>query len=544
MNELPQESHGVRKYLKTFDCGCQWEVAEKDGEIIGVNYEPEQANIRCPRIWGLISTGLTKGVFQLETPLGQNAAYQCKPITEEELSDVISIIRPGVGDAEMDGKTLKKHYIDRKNGVDAVVPIHPSLSEILKDGYGLGLYQEDYMKIATELAGFNGSESYALLKACAKKLPELMAKFKGKFIEGCKSHAKLTQEEAEAIFSIIEAGQRYSFNKSHSLAYSLNALYFSAYPKAHFPRVFFLSELEHAKCIEDIGAVIDDALNFKVKIVKPDLRKWNADFALDKGTVHFGLARIKSVGAAKLDKLKAAIEDPAIIPNLTWNQLMWYLDKTASDAAEALIKSGAVDFVGKTRTKMLYESSKFSKLNQGIKDFIGSHQGSFSGALQDVIDQGKGKGKLCATQVTLNKVMQTASQLEKPPFSMMDPKSKIFEWENHFLGYAFTCSEVDGGEMANCTCEEFLEKKKLDEYRIAATINNVKLYLTKGKDAGREMAFIELKDGTQKLSAVAFPEMWLEFRSKLFQGNKVLVMGTRGTKGREGSLLINRIQQI
>lgn len=544
MNESHQESHGVRRYLKTFDCGCQWEVAEKDGEIIGVNYEPEQANIRCPRIWGLIATGLTKGVFQLETPLGQNAAYQCKPITEEEFSDVISIIRPGVGDAEMDGKTLKKHYIDRKNGVDAVIPIHPSLSEILKDGYGLGLYQEDYMKIATELAGFNGSESYALLKACAKKLPELMAKFKNKFIDGCKSHAKLTQEEAEAIFSIIEAGQRYSFNKSHSLAYSLDALYFSAYPKAHFPRVFFLSELEHAKTIEDIGAVIDDALNFKVKIVKPDLRVRNADFMLEKGTIHFGLARIKSVGATKLAKFWDSFNGAEYLANRTWNEMMWHLDHTSSDAAEALIKSGAIDYIGKTRTKMLYESDKFGKLNEGIKDFVREYQGSFLEALQEVIHMGKGKGKLCSSSVTLKKVVQIASQLEKPPISMMDPKSKLFEWENHYLGYAFTCSEVDGGDVSNCTCEEFLENKKLDEYRIAATINNVKLYLTKGKDAGREMAFIELKDGTQKLSATAFPEVWLEFRSKLFQGNKVLVMGTRGNKGRESSLLINRIQQI
>lgn len=541
MNELLPKSTGVHKYLKTFDCGCQWEVAEKDGEIIAVNYEPEQANIRCPKIWGLISTGLTKGVFQLETPLGQNAAYQCKPIDEEELSDVISIIRPGVGDAEMDGKTLKRHYIDRKNGRDTVVPIHPSLSEILKDGYGLGLYQEDYMKIATELAGFNGGESYALLKACAKKLPELMAKFKDKFIQGCMNHARLSQEEAEVIFSIIEAGQRYSFNKSHSVAYSLNALYYSAYPKAHFPRAFFLSELEFAKTTEDIGAVIDDALNFKVKIVKPDLRLKNASFLLENGIIHFGLGRIKSVGESKLEKLMGVLPEDL---NCGWNEMMWYLSCTSSDAAEGLISSGAIDFIGKTRTKMLYESSKFNKLNKPIQQAVKEHSGTFLEALEEVYRMGKGKGKLCTTITTLVKIEKIIGQLKNPPFSMIDPKSKLFDWENKYLGFAFTCSEVDGGDAANCTCEEFLENKTLDEYRVAVTINNVKLYTTKGKDSGREMAFIELKDKTQKLSAVVFPDIWLEFRSKLFQGNKVLATGTRGDKGRESSLLIKRVQQI
>lgn len=540
MSESPQESTGVRKYLKTFDCGCQWEVAERNGEIFAVNYEPEKANIRCPKVWALVSTGLTKGVFQLETPLGQNAAAQCKPITEEEFSDVISIIRPGVGDAEMDGKTLKQHYIDRKNGVDAIVPIHPSLEELLRDGYGLGLYQEDYMKIATELAGFSGSESYALLKACAKKLPELMAKFKDKFIQGCITHSRLSQEEGEVIFGLIEAGQRYSFNKSHSLAYSLNALYFSAYPKSHFPRTFFLSELEFAKCTEDIGAVIDDALNFKVEVLKPDLRLRNISFEMIDGKIYFGLGRIKGVGESKINKLMEVLPEDL---NVSWNMMMWLLTHTASNAVEALIQSGALDFTGKTRNKMLFEYSKYCKLSERVQLFIKDYQGDMVGALQALINEGSGKGKVCPSKVTLKKVEETLAQLEKPPKSMMDSRGRIFEWENQLMGFAFTCSEVDGADIANCTCEEFLDNKKLDQYHIVATINRVKTLLTKGKEP-REMAFIELRDRTQKMQGVTFPDTWLEYRSKLFEGNKVLVMGSRGTRGRENSLVINKVQQI
>lgn len=540
MSESPQESTGVRKYLKTFDCGCQWEVAERDGEIIAVNYEPELANIRCPKVWALVSTGLTKGVFQLETPLGQNAALQCKPITEEEFSDVISIIRPGVGDALMDGKALKQHYIDRKNGVDAIVPIHPSLEELLRDGYGLGLYQEDYMKIATQLAGFSGSESYALLKACAKKLPELMAKFKDKFIQGCITHSGLKQEEGEMIFGLIEAGQRYSFNKSHSLAYSLNALYFSAYPKSHFPRTFFLSELEFAKCTEDIGAVIDDALNFKVPIMKPDLRLRNVAFDMIKGNIYFGLGRIKGVGESKINKLMAVLPEDLNVP---WNMMMWLLKHTASNAVEALIKAGALDFTGKTRTKMLFEFGKFSKLTEKVQLFIKDYRGDLADGLKEVIAAGTGKDKCCYNKVSLKNVTDILAQLENPPFSMMDSRGRIFEWENQLMGFAFTCSEVDGADIANCTCEEFLDNKKLDQYHIVATINRVKPLLTKGKEP-REMAFIELRDRTQKLQGVTFPDVWLEFRSKLFEGNKVLVMGSRGTRGRDNSLVINKVQQI
>ncbi|MBP9778968.1 MAG: hypothetical protein KBD25_07295, partial [Rickettsiaceae bacterium] len=153
MNELPQKSPGIQKQLKRFSCGCEWEVAIQDGEIVGVNYEPENANIHCPKVWELICSGLTKGIFQLETPLGQTTAKACHPYGVEELSDVNAIVRPGCGDAELDGKTLKQRYIDRKNGLENPEPLHPKLGNLLESTQNIGVYQESYLTISRELAG-------------------------------------------------------------------------------------------------------------------------------------------------------------------------------------------------------------------------------------------------------------------------------------------------------------------------------------------------------------------------------------------------------
>lgn len=200
----------------TFPCGCSFPINDEiSPDVPSIIFSPslKDINMECERTWDLISAGNTKGVFQLESQLGQSLARKLKPRNINHLAALISIVRPGCLEAIHDKKSVTMHYIDRKNGLDDVNYFHPALETSLKDTYGEMIYQEQAMQISKDIAGFTMQEADELRKAIGKKKPELMAKIKTKFIEGCNKTKIVTEEEAKQIFDWIEKSQRYSFNK-------------------------------------------------------------------------------------------------------------------------------------------------------------------------------------------------------------------------------------------------------------------------------------------------------------------------------------------
>ena len=182
-----------------FPCGCKFEENEKGFPIFDPNIEA--LPLDCTATWDMICEGNTKGVFQLESQLGQSKAREVKPRSIEELSDLIAIIRPGCGDAIVDGKSLTQHYIDRKAGRDEVVYFHPLLKEILKSTQGILVYQEQAMQIAQKVAGFTLQQADALRKAIGKKKVELMKQVKTEFLQGAEKVGEIINNDAEEIFS-------------------------------------------------------------------------------------------------------------------------------------------------------------------------------------------------------------------------------------------------------------------------------------------------------------------------------------------------------
>lgn len=171
------------------------------------------SDLNCEAAWNLLSGGDTIGVFQLESNLGRTWAKRVKPRNLEELSALVSLIRPGTLNAYLDGKSMTQHYVDRKHGLEEVTYLHPSLESILKDTYGIIAYQEQSMIISRDLAGFSEQEADNLRKAIGKKLADLMAKVKIMFLEGAEKTNVVDKTISEKIFEWIEASNRYSFNK-------------------------------------------------------------------------------------------------------------------------------------------------------------------------------------------------------------------------------------------------------------------------------------------------------------------------------------------
>ena len=524
---------------KTFQypCGCSFPTTE-DGNIRHIEFDPviENIDLDCQRTWDLISDGNTKGCFQLESRLGRSMAKKLKPTNIEQLSALIAILRPGCLEAMRDGKSVSNHYIDKKNGQESVDYFHPALEPILKTSYGEMIYQEQAMEIAKVIAGFNLQEADMLRKAIGKKKPEEMAKVKEKFLVGSKNLGIVTVDEAEQIFGWIEKSQRYSFNKSHSVSYAINA-YLSAYAKAHFPKIFFASYLRFAKDKIDPQAEIKEltqnANEMDITVSVPDFRNLNQYFILNDNKIFFGLTDIKGVGQSVFNKLLELKEKNLDLHSTNWLYILInVLMNINSTAAKALIQSGALSYIKKTRNSMLFEYELLSELTKKEIEFIKSGMDKYScieQGLRDLIAFGKSNKNRKAIITT---VLSTAMN---PPRSLVDSPEWLSDAEYAALGCSITCSKVDMYDisMTNATCKDFKNGIVRENIIVGGEIDYINVTKTKsGKNPGLEMAFVTLLDSTGSMdSVVFFPEQYREYRNILFQGNVVIVKGSRSRSG-------------
>lgn len=529
----------------TFECGCKFKILKRTDQFPLLEFDPQLSNISlaCSRTWELISSGNTKGCFQLESRLGQMMAKKLKPSNIQELSGLISILRPGCLEAYRDGKSVSNHYIDKKNGLESIDYFHPSLEPILKDTYSEMIYQEQAMSIAKSLAGFDLQEADELRKAIGKKQADKMSKLKSKFIKGCVDTGEINQNEAEQIFGWIEKSQRYLFNASHSISYAMNA-YLSAYTKAHFPRIFFASYLRFAKDKVDpqqeIKELVRNAMEMDINISIPDIRNLNELFILKNNKIYFGLTDIKGVGKSVFNKLTKLLENKNIADYSWINMLIDILLKINSTASKALVSSGALDFYKKNRTEMLFEYDIISSLTDKEVEKCKT--------LMDINDPKMSLIAVLETLMTAPNIQQKRkvniqnmiNSLKNPPYSLLDKIEWLSDCENSLLGASITCFKLDTYDtaMANCNCKSFKNSNLKQNIIIAGEISNVNVIKTKnGKNAGQEMAFVSIEDQYGMLdSVVFFPEQLSKFRNHLFSGNVLIFNGNR-SKNKDGLIV-------
>ena len=320
--------------------------------VVPGKFDIENIPLDCEATWKLISGGHTVGVFQIEKKLGQDWARKVKPDNMEELAALVSLLRPGPLYSEM-----SQRYVDIKSGKKEMEFLHPSLKPILEVTQGQMVYQEQALKIAVEIAGFNPEEADSLRKSIGKKDVKLMAELKHKFISGAKKKGLVEPQIAEEIFSWIEECQRYQFNKSHAVSYAMVG-YKTAWMKCHFPHEFFTSWLtySHYKSNpkEEIYGLVQDARLFNVPILSPDIRRCNIHFKIVETptkSVAFGLAHIRSVGQSAIKK----IVDSASGSLDTWHDFLTSVPNFHRNVGIALIKAGACDCYGLSRSQMIHE---------------------------------------------------------------------------------------------------------------------------------------------------------------------------------------------
>jgi len=527
----------VKSNTITLSCGCTFDLNKDEKTILDFD------NIRynCPKTFTLLQEGLsTKGIFQLESQLAKTFCKRVKPSNIEQISDVISIIRPGALKSYIEGKSLAQHYVDRKNGKEEVKSFHPSLDIILSKTYLVMCYQEQIMEIAKQLAGFTLQEADTLRKGVGKKDAKLLASLKTKFIEGCKSVSILTEEQALEIFSWIQASARYLFNQSHAVSYAVSA-YYAAYCKAHFPLQFFCAYLEYADDKMDTmlerRQLVDDAKNFNIEVRCPSLLDNSTTIHISgKNIISFGVANIKGTGLAILDKIKDGVkytqeELGSPLPKWCWLEyLVFFTDRIPSQTNSGLIQSGACDWLGKSRQFMLFEYEIWNRLTDREKKYAKENlRSDLCETLRNLAENFK---LSCKREELISSLVIT---LENPPISLKDTPDWIAWQEEKLLGISLTCHKVDGcegGISATHTCKE-VQSQNPKYAVVAAQIIRVKEVTTKnGKNPGSKMAFVDLSDGSFTMEGLpCFPDQWKEYKGMLQEENTLCVQVSKGERG-------------
>src|SRR5208282_3618682 len=288
----------------------------------------------------MLSRGDTVGVFQLESSGMRRFITELKPTCFDDVIAAGSLFRPGPLDAVQDGKTMVQHYVDRKHGKEPVEYDHPLLEPVLRDTYGVIVYQEQVMRAAQALAGYSLEQADILRAAMGKKNHAVMEKERQRFIEGAKKNG-VNAVLANSIFEKIETFASYGFNRSHAAAYALTT-YTTAYLKAHFPREFMAAlmslDMDDAdKTYKNIAALRE----MGIRILPPDVNRSLVKFTVADDAIRFGLGGLRGVGVKTAKAIIAVREANGRFESMADFCMRVGTQLISRRVLDALIKCGA-----------------------------------------------------------------------------------------------------------------------------------------------------------------------------------------------------------
>jgi DNA polymerase-3 subunit alpha len=318
------------------------DVIDKAEELTGVDIA--QIPLDDSKTYQMLARGESVGVFQFEGSGMREALRQVRPTQFEDLIALVALYRPGpMGYIPVYGK--------RKAGQEQVTFLDERLKPITGPTYGICIYQETYMEIAKELAGFSPAEADDLRKAIGKKIHTLMASLKDKFLEGCATNG-VTPAVANQLWKDMEQAQDYSFNKSHAACYALIA-YRTAYLKAHWPAEYMAALISSVMSTKDrVPFYVAACDEMGIEVEPPDVNVSAEDFRVVEGKIRFGLNAVKNVGESAVRAILAAREEGGPFTSI-W-EFCERVDPQVVNkrALESLVKCGAFDSTGASRKGM------------------------------------------------------------------------------------------------------------------------------------------------------------------------------------------------
>ena len=490
-------------------------------ESQGVKVDIPHLTLNDKKTYRLLCDGNTTGVFQLESTGIREMTVKIRPNCFEDLVAILALYRPGPLDSGM-----AEEYIKRKHGKVKIKYLHSLLEPILKDTYGVIVYQEQVMQIAQVLGGYSMGDADILRRAMGKKDPEEMAAQRERFVEGAEAK-KISHEQATEIFDQMETFARYGFNKSHSAAYALVS-YQTAYLKAHYP-VEFMAALMTSE-MDDTDKVIKNLAECRqkgIEVLAPDVNESRSNFTPVGDKIRFGLAAVKNVGAKAVEVILDSRRKDGPFESLF--DFCRRVDLTAVNkrVIESLIKCGAFDATGVSRQRMI-------------------------GALDDAMRGGQAYQRdQESNQINIFAVLGAPAKGGKKPG---DVYPQVTEWsaqeflafEKEALGFYITGHPLDKYERAikkitNGSIATLKEKATPGDVKLGGVVSALKLRNTK---KGDRYGTFNLEDKTGFLEIIAWPDVYKKCAELLAADDPIFVKGRLETGEERIQVIANEISSL
>ena len=462
---------------------------------------PDLANLDLsdPETYKLLSSGETTGVFQLESSGMKDLLIKLKPECFDDIIALVALYRPGPMESGM-----IDDYVERKHGRKAITYLIPELEPILKETYGVIVYQEQVMKIAGVLAKYSMAEADDLRKAMGKKIPAIMAKHRNRFMDGSVEN-NIPKDKAGKLFDLIEKFGGYGFNKSHSAAYALIAFQ-TAFLKTHFP-VEFMAALLTSEMHSTDGVVkyIAECRNSSIPVLPPDINESNEKFNVTGSKIRFGLTAIKNVGAGAIESIIAARKQEKFTSLFEFCERV-ELKKVNKRVMESLIKCGAFDFIKEHRSRLMASLGDAMGHGQRV-------QKKKSDPQMGLFDMGTG-GKDIINYPPMPKIAE------------WDEK-QLLALEKESLGFYITGHPLESyknilEKFTDTNTISIKDKNNEATVGIGGIVRNTKIIKTKKGDL---MAFVLLEDIYSSIEVIIFASVYASVKDLLVEDNIILVQG-------------------
>ncbi|MEW6032919.1 MAG: DNA polymerase III subunit alpha [Bacillota bacterium] len=487
-------------------------VERSRGEVIDIDAIP----LDDPAVFEMLCRGDTAGVFQFETSGMTDLLRRLRPETFGDLVASVALFRPGP-------MAMRDDFIDGRHGRKRVEYPHPALEGVLGETYGVMVYQEQVIQVASLLAGFSMGEADLLRVAFKKKSPEVMAAQREKFVAGAEANG-VAPDVANKVFDLIERFAGYGFNKSHSAPYALVA-YQTAWLKAHYPVEFMAASLTSVMGSSDrVAYYIDECRRMGIEVLPPDVNESRAEFTVSGGKIRFGLSAVKNLGEAAIEAIEAVREQGGPFRSLydfCRRVDLRFLNKRA---IESLIKAGAFDSLGGTRGQYLLALDRDLEAAQRAQKI--EREGQLS------LFAGPGGG----------------GEEVQPPLPPCDPvpQASLLAMEKEALGFyvsghplvQYQARLAGAGTVASANLGDRREDERVT---IGGMITGTKKIITKN---GSLMLFATIEDLTGPVEVIVFPRTYERYAGLLHEDAVVLVRGRVSYKDEEPKVLADEIETL
>lgn len=486
---LKMDFLGLRT-LSIIERCCNW-IAEQQGQV------PDFRQIADddPLTYEILGHGETTGIFQMESAGVRRVLRDLKPTGFEDIISVVALYRPGPME-------FIPKFISAKHGETAVDYPHPDLEPILRDTYGIIVYQEQIMQIASQMAGFSLGEADLLRRAVSKKKREVLDQERSHFVAGS---VKLgyREEDANAVYDMIVRFANYGFPRAHAAAYGVLAFQ-TAYLKAHYPVYFMASMLtavmgSHRKVAE----YIVECRRMGITVLPPDVNESSVLFTPLDGVIRFGLAAIKNVGTQAMESI---------------------LQERKERPFDSLL-----DFCRRVDLRVCNKRVIESLIQGGAFDALPGHRAQLLAMLDETVEAAaKWRKEREDLQIQLFDFVETPHwEIHYPEVQRLSSAEQL-ELERELLGLYLSGHPLDDYEQAleQEGIEKLMELEEAPDEKktvVAGMVVSIKAITTK---QGKAMAFMELEDQIERCEVVLFPEVWRRSSRHISKGALLALRAT------------------